>query len=68
MDISVTMKVIILKCSMCYLNIFLEGSMSQNFDLGLSICFMLKKKTGNIIFVIFFIIRSHCKELHHSNV
>ena len=42
MDISVTIQVILLKLSMCDPNILLEGSMSQNFDLGYSFCFMLK--------------------------
>ena len=41
MVISVTIQVIVLKCSMCNPDILLEGSMSQNSDFGF--CLMLKK-------------------------
>ena len=42
MDISVTIKDFELKFSMWYPNIPLEGSMSQNFNLGPSFYFMSK--------------------------
>ena len=41
-DISITIQVIDLKFSVCDPHITLEGSVSQNFDLGLSFYFMSK--------------------------
>ena len=40
MDISLTIAPISLKICMCIAEIYMEGSVSQNFDLGLSFCFM----------------------------
>ena len=40
MDISVTIKDFELKCSMWYPNALLEGSVSQNFNLGPSFYYM----------------------------
>ena len=42
MYISVTIHIIKLKFSVCDTNIHLEGSISQNFDLGPSFYFMSK--------------------------
>ena len=41
MDISLIIAHICLKICMCFVEICMEGSVSQNFDLGLSFCFML---------------------------
>ena len=41
MDISLIIAPICLRICMCIVEIWMEGSMSQNFDLGLSFCFML---------------------------
>ena len=40
MDISLIISPISLKICMCIAEIYMEGSVSQNFDLGLSFCFM----------------------------
>ena len=40
MDISLIIAPISLKICMCIAEIDMEGSVSQNFDLGLSFCFM----------------------------
>ena len=44
MDISLIIAPICLKICMCTAEICMEGSVSQNFDLGLSFCFMLCRK------------------------
>ena len=44
MDISLNIAHICLKTCMCIAEICMEGSMSQNFDLGLSFCFMPYRK------------------------
>ena len=44
MDISLIIALICLKTSMCIAEICMEGSMSQNFILGLSFCFMPYRK------------------------
>ena len=41
MDISLIIALTCSKTCMCILEICMEGSISQNFDLGLSFCFML---------------------------
>ena len=41
MDISLIIALICLKTCMCTFEICMEGSVSQNVDLGLSFCFML---------------------------
>ena len=41
MDISLIIALTSSKTCMCILEICMEGSVSQNFDLGLSFCFML---------------------------
>ena len=46
MDISFIIALICLKTCMCTAEICIEGSVSQNFDLGLSFCFMPYRK-GN---------------------
>ena len=40
MDISIIIALICLKICMCISEICMEGSMSQNFDLGLSFCYV----------------------------
>ena len=40
MDISLITALICLKTCMCIAEICMEGRVSQNFDLGLSFCFM----------------------------
>ena len=45
-DISLIIALICLKTCMCIAEISMEGSVSQNFDLGLSSCFMPYRK-GN---------------------
>ena len=40
MDISLIIAPISLKMCMCIAEIYMEGSLSQNFDLGLSFCIM----------------------------
>ena len=40
MDISLIMALISLKICMCIAEIYMEGTVSQNFDLGLSFCFV----------------------------
>ena len=40
MDISLIVAPISLKICMCIAEIYMEGMVSQNFDLGLSFCFM----------------------------
>ena len=47
MDISVNIYIIDLEFSMCILEVLVEGSMSQIFDLGPSFYFMTKK--GNFL-------------------
>ena len=44
MDISLIIALICLKLCMCISEICMEGSASQNFDLGLSFCFMLCRR------------------------
>ena len=44
MDISLIIALICLKICMCISEICMEGSVSQNFDLGLSSCFMLCRR------------------------
>ena len=44
MDISLTMALIFLKTCIHVVEVCLEGSVSQNFDIGLSFCFMLYRK------------------------
>ena len=44
MDISLIISLICLKICMCIPEICMKGSMSQNFDLGLSFCFMLVRR------------------------
>ena len=39
-DISLIIAPISLRICMCIAEIYMEGSVSQNFDLGLSFCFM----------------------------
>ena len=41
MDISLIIEHICLKTCMCIVEICMKGCVSQNFDLGLSFCFML---------------------------
>ena len=41
MDISLIIALISLKTCMCIAGICMEGSVSQNFELGLSFCFMV---------------------------
>ena len=47
MDISRFIALICLKTCMCIAEICLEGRVSQNFDLGLSFCFMPYRKYKN---------------------
>ena len=44
MDISLVIALICLKIGMCITQMCMEGSMSQNFDLGLSFYFMLRRR------------------------
>ena len=44
MDISLIKALICLKMCMCISEICMEGSVSQNVDLGLSFCFMLCRR------------------------
>ena len=44
MDISLIIAPICLNIYMCIAEIWMEGSVSQNFDLGLSFCFMLCRR------------------------
>ena len=44
MDISLIITLICLKTCMCIAGICMEGGVSQNFDLGLSFCFMPYRK------------------------
>ena len=64
MDISLIMTLIFLKTCIHVAEVYLEGSVSQNFDKGFSFCFMLcrrlnlKKMTKNIKCLPFFVIKS----------
>ena len=44
MDISLIIAPISLKICICIAEICMQGSLSQNFDLGLSFCFMLCRR------------------------
>ena len=44
MNISLSIALICLKICMCISEICMEGSVSRNFDLGLSFCFMLCRR------------------------
>ena len=44
MDISLIIALISLKTCMCTAGICMEGSMSQNFELGLSFCLMVCRR------------------------
>ena len=66
MDISLIISPISLKICMCIAEIYMEGSVSLNFDLGLNFCFMqcrrrhfLKKSTKNHKSYPFFIIKKN---------
>ena len=62
-DISLIIALICLKTCMCIAEICLEGSVSQNFDLGRSFCFMpyrkgiLEENTKNYKSYPFFVIK-----------
>ena len=64
MDISLTMAFIFLKTCIHVAEVCLEGSVSQNFDIGLSFCFMLcrrwnfGKMTKNNKSLPFFVLKS----------
>ena len=44
MDISLIIALITLETCMCIAEICMEGSVSQNFELGLSFCFMVSRR------------------------
>ena len=46
MDISLIIALICLKTCMCIAEIYTEGRVSQNFDIGLSFCLMLCRKSN----------------------
>ena len=50
MDISVTNNSILIKFCPCVDNIYMEGTVSQNFDIGPSFYFMTKKRETFCIF------------------
>ena len=44
MDISLIIRLICLKFGMYFLKMYMEGRVSQNFDIGLSFCFIVCRR------------------------